>query len=63
MRSKWSYIGVGVNVMTALLGAIGGSLLLICVGSFFAMWSWQVAEYNYEKELKDAKDNVEQGEE
>lgn len=44
MSSKWLYIGVGVNVMIVILGAIIHNIGLIIIGFIFAIWNWYTAE-------------------
>lgn len=44
--SRWSYLMVGVNIMIALFGALLHNLILTIMGSVFAFWNWQTAEFN-----------------
>lgn len=50
MSSKWSYIGVGLNVGAAIIGATIHNLLLILISVGVVTWGWYVAEHQREQE-------------
>lgn len=52
---KYNYLASGLNIFAAFVGALEGSLLLIVMCSFFAIWNYYVAENNrkdYENEIR-----------
>lgn len=44
MNSKWNYLGCGLNIMIALLGAVTHDVLLVILGLFFAVFNYYAGE-------------------
>jgi len=57
MRSStFSYILCGINVLVALVGALGHDLFLLLLGFFFAVFNWYIGEFRRGIENETNKD-------